>query len=189
MFRLVPDQVRIIELPPESSPAAAKPGRGEDDATAVVRAIIDEQVQVLRVSRQPRKLCWLRRIRGARRRQCLCATPAPKIGQNRSNAPARPRSFKSNPGALLAVLDEARGALTATLRVLRCQNRKRSTASGRPELRRGARSLRVAEAKIDALVDLAGELLVVKNGFAHLARRLEENSSHHDLRARHKRPA
>ena len=32
------------------------------------------------------------------------------------------------------------------------------------------------ESKIDALLDLAGELIVVKNGFAHLAKRVERNS-------------
>ena len=36
-----------------------------------------------------------------------------------------------------------------------------------------SRLLRVDESKIDALLDLAGELLVVKNGFAHLAKRAE----------------
>ena len=40
--------------------------------------------------------------------------------------------------------------------------------------RRVSRSLRVDEAKIDALINLAGELIVRKNGFAHLAKRAEE---------------
>ena len=44
-----------------------------------------------------------------------------------------------------------------------------------------ARLLRVDEAKIDALVDLAGELLVVKNAFAHLAKRIEGEASGNDL--------
>ena len=43
------------------------------------------------------------------------------------------------------------------------------------------RLLRVDELKIDALVDMAGELLVVKNGFAHLARSADFERSGHDL--------
>jgi chemotaxis protein histidine kinase CheA len=35
------------------------------------------------------------------------------------------------------------------------------------------RWLRVSESRIDRLVDLAGELIIAKNGFAHLAKRLE----------------
>ena len=37
------------------------------------------------------------------------------------------------------------------------------------------------KSRIDALVDMAGELLVVKNGFAHLARRAEGETGGHDL--------
>ena len=51
----------------------------------------------------------------------------------------------------------------------------------KPQLVRENRSLRVDEAKIDALLDLAGELLVVKNGFAHLAKGVEGEVDGHDL--------
>ena len=54
-------------------------------------------------------------------------------------------------------------------------------ASPAQPARSASRSLRVDEARIDALVDMAGELLVVKNGFAHLARRAEGESGGHDL--------
>ena len=47
--------------------------------------------------------------------------------------------------------------------------------------RSGRRSLRVDEFKIDALVNLAGELIVVKNGFAHLAKRLEAETGAEEL--------
>ena len=53
VFRLVPDQVRIVELPPNSSPAGPKPEGGDDDAIALAHAIVDEQAQVLRISRSP----------------------------------------------------------------------------------------------------------------------------------------
>ena len=43
----------------------------------------------------------------------------------------------------------------------------------------GSRSLRVDELKIDALLDLADELVVVKNGFAHLAKRVWTRKMEH----------
>jgi two-component system chemotaxis sensor kinase CheA len=43
------------------------------------------------------------------------------------------------------------------------------------------RSLRIDEARIDALVDLAGELIVLKNSFAHLAKRIETEVGSQDL--------
>ena len=46
---------------------------------------------------------------------------------------------------------------------------------------RASRSLRVHESKIDALVNLAGELIVVKNGFAHLAKRAEGEAGGREL--------
>ena len=46
-----------------------------------------------------------------------------------------------------------------------------------------SRALRVDEARIDALVDMAGELQVVKNGFAHLAKRAGEEASYDLARA------
>ena len=44
-----------------------------------------------------------------------------------------------------------------------------------------SRSLRVDESKIDALFNLAGELIVAKNGFAYLARRVGEEFGEHEL--------
>jgi two-component system chemotaxis sensor kinase CheA len=41
--------------------------------------------------------------------------------------------------------------------------------------------LRVDERRIDALFNLAGELIVAKNGFAHLAKRIEDEIGGHDL--------
>ncbi len=179
VFRLVPDQVRIIELRPESSPAAAEPGRGEDDAIAVVRAIIDEQVQVLSVSGSPESYagCVGSVVRAAVNALRYAGSENWTEQIERAGATAK---RESNSGALLAILHEARDALTATPAFFDAES-EAIDASGRSESGAVARSLRVAEAKIDALVDLAGELLVVKNGFAHLTRRLEENSSNHDL--------
>ena len=95
----------------------------------------------------------------------------------RAGAAAR---LQSNPAALLAVLDETRSSLTPTPAFVDAELGA-VEASGQPGSRTVGRSLRVAEARIDALVDLAGELLIVKNGFAHLARSIEKDPSQHDL--------
>ncbi len=43
------------------------------------------------------------------------------------------------------------------------------------------RVLRVSEAKIEALVNLAGELVVAKNALAHSAKRVEQDVGGHEL--------
>jgi two-component system, chemotaxis family, sensor kinase CheA len=47
--------------------------------------------------------------------------------------------------------------------------------------RPASRALRVDEGKIDALVNLAGELIVAKNGISHLARRLQDELEDREL--------
>src|SRR6202030_2642297 len=47
--------------------------------------------------------------------------------------------------------------------------------------RTASHGLRVDESKVDALVNLAAELIVAKNGFAHLAKRLEGKIGEHEL--------
>ena len=50
--------------------------------------------------------------------------------------------------------------------------------------RPASRALRVDEGKIDALVNLAGELIVAKNGISHLARRLQDELEDRELARR-----
>jgi two-component system, chemotaxis family, sensor kinase CheA len=179
VFRLVPDQVCIAELPPDSSAAGPKPGGADDDAIALARAIIDEQAQVLRTPRSPESYaaCVGSAVRAAASalRYAGYEDWIEKI--ERAEAAAR---RQLNPAALLAVLDETRSSLTPTLAFVDVES-SAVEASGQASSRAVGRSLRVAEARIDALVDLAGELLIVKNGFAHLAKRLEKDPSHHDV--------
>jgi two-component system chemotaxis sensor kinase CheA len=59
--------------------------------------------------------------------------------------------------------------------------RELSGSAPEESLRSASRSLRVAESKIDALVNLAGELIVVKNGLAHLAKRVEAETGAQEL--------
>ena len=80
-----------------------------------------------------------------------------------------------DPAPLLSAIDEALVAFAA-----KADEGPEASAAERPDGSH-SRSLRVDEAKIDALVDLAGEFLVAKNGLAHLAKRVEDELAGQDL--------
>jgi two-component system chemotaxis sensor kinase CheA len=179
VFRLVPDQVRIVEFPFASSPAGPKPGGGDDDAIALARAIIGEQAQMLRIPRSPESYaaCVGSAVRAAVNalRYAGYENWIEKI--ERDGATAR---LQSNPAALSAVLEETLVSLTLDLPFDDAES-SAVEEPRRPSPREAGRSLRVPEVRIDALVDLAGELLIVKNGFANLARRVDKDPSHHNI--------
>jgi two-component system chemotaxis sensor kinase CheA len=79
---------------------------------------------------------------------------------------------------LLAALEQAVAQLTLTERV---PGTSAKEPKPQPSDRAGSRSLRVDEGKIDALGNLAGELIVLKNALAHLAKRAEDESVGQDL--------
>jgi two-component system, chemotaxis family, sensor kinase CheA len=179
VFRLVPDQVRVVELPVDLLPLAPQLGGGDQDAITLVRAIIDEQVQVLRISRGPENYagCAGSAVRAVA--NALRYSGHENWIEKIERAGAAAKS-QSSPDALLAIFHEMRDALQSPPALVDAESEV-IEASGQSGSSAVARSLRVAEARIDVLVDLAGELLVVKNGFAHLTRRLEADLSHHDL--------
>jgi two-component system, chemotaxis family, sensor kinase CheA len=165
IFRLVPDQVRIAEIALADA-APQVQGAGKDDATALLKRIIEEQRHMLLAAQAPDGRAG--RIGSAARvavnalRHAGLADWADGIERAGTVALA-----KAEPPPLLAALDE----------VLRHVAEPAAAVGGESEVRAPARAaarvLRVDEAKVDALVDLAGELLVVKNGLAHLAKRAE----------------
>jgi two-component system chemotaxis sensor kinase CheA len=93
-------------------------------------------------------------------------------------------SAQRETGPLLAVIDEALASLTFTMPAVDGEDARTEDlvgpTAGESE-RSASRLLRVDESKIDALVNLAGELIVVKNGFEHLAKRLEAQAGREDL--------
>jgi two-component system, chemotaxis family, sensor kinase CheA len=161
LFRLVPDQVRIVEIPLDAAPT---------DQAALVRSVLEEQTRLLGTvgGRQDHA----GRIGSATR---TAANALRHGGQNDwadriENAGASAVS-QSNPALLVSVIEGVLSALVSAR--LEDVQTPESNAPVRTD-----RLLRVDESKIDALLDLAGELLVVKNGFSHLAKRIEaENGS------------
>jgi two-component system chemotaxis sensor kinase CheA len=184
IFRLVPDQVRIIDVP--SSALRPEPGAPEEaDAATLVRAVVDEQRRMLRVA--GRADVAVGRIGAAARvaANAFRRGGRPDLAERIVLAGAK-ATAQGDAAALLLVLDEVLNQPSSHTRVAEgggavagSEDPVGSTAAGRG--RSAGRSLRVDESRIDALINLAGELIVVKNSFAHVARRLEAEIGGLDL--------
>ena len=171
VFRLVPDQIRIVDIPAAAlAPVAAKPGDDGD----LVAAVIDEQCQMLRTATAGKGLPG--RIAAAAR----VAANALHHAKRPELIPGIERAAASAAGAdpLLVALDAA---------LLDLRHGEALTADGEaatePIARVGNRLLRVDEARIDTLINLAGELTILKNGFAHLAKRAESDGDAREVAA------
>jgi two-component system, chemotaxis family, sensor kinase CheA len=174
IFRLVPDQVRIIDVALEHFRLGQKAGIDEIDRAALIRAVIAEQRRIVDVS--DRSEDFTGRIGAAARvaanamRHELRIDLAEQIERAGASA-TRERNVKP----LLSILDETIELISPIPpRAEGDSEKTEGPSSGRAEVERGAGySVRVEESKIDTLVNLAGELLIVKSSFAHLATRIE----------------
>ena len=177
VFRLVPDQVRILEISAESEPTKRPP---DEEKTALVRAIIEEQMKILRISTDHEN--HLGRVGSAIRVACNALRYSQHGDWASKIETAGEAAFsQSNLTPLFAVLDD----------VLRSVSGPPFIEAGPedgtvvpPVPRPAGRSLRVDELRIDALIDLAGELFVVKNSFAHLAKDVDGKEDEHDIARR-----
>ena len=166
IFRHVPDQVRIVDLPSDAIPTA--PGEaGATDMRGIVHAVIAEQAEMLRVAGQPDGASG--RVGAAAR----SAANALRYGgfdalASEVAAAGGDALAQSTAAPLLAALDHA---LDTTSGVIRPADRSSDGADANEDA--ASRWLRVPEGRIDALVNLAGELIVLKNSFAHLARQVD----------------
>ena len=181
IFRLVPDQVRIAAVPLAAMRLDQERDAGESDTAGLVRAVLAEQRQVLLVADQDEDISG--RIGAAARAaaNALRYGLRPDLAQDIERAGAAALSARSA-AALLSALEQALAALVGDAPA---GDPALGAASGparaqEPE-RAASRALRVDEVKIDALVNLAGELIVAKNGIAHLAKRLQDEVGDHDL--------
>ncbi len=178
IFRLVPEQVRIVEvaakalrLPRQRFAAAA----GDPETAVSSGPIMAEQQATIRASSRMEDFAG--RVGAAARsaanalRHGRLDDLAERIGL------AGAAALSQRDGALLlSALDEAlasmrdHSAADDPASVSEPAGSPAGEAAGRPALR----LLRVDEAKIDALVNMAGELIVAKNGLAHLARKVQD---------------
>ena len=183
IFRLVPDQVKIFEIPlkPFSlEPGAQAPG---GDAIELVSVIIEEQRKVLEAAPgnddQSGRIGAAARVAANALRHLQRTDLATRVELAAKTATARAEA-----APLLSVLAETVAVLRSAPGIAESDNAAsdRSSAAKIDDLGRStSHSLRVDEARIDALFNLAGELIVAKNGMAHLAKRVEEGFVGNDL--------
>jgi two-component system chemotaxis sensor kinase CheA len=182
IFRLVPDQVHLIEVPREALQPEQR-AQGAGDIAGLVRAVIEEQRRMLRISDQSEDL--IGRIGAAARAaaNALRHDGRPDKAEPVERAGATAVS-QGNAALLLSVLNEILeplppGTPDADNVDAGAGELPGSTPGESP--RSATRVIRVEEAKIDALVNLAGELIVVKNGLGHLAKRMEAETGGQEL--------
>ncbi|HEY4407610.1 MAG TPA: chemotaxis protein CheA [Xanthobacteraceae bacterium] len=175
IFRLVPDQVRIVEVPAEALRPGQEMAAAAGDSSGLIRSIIAEQQASIRASSGEEDFAG--RV-GAAARSAANALRHGRRGDwaERIELAGAAALSQRDAASLLSALDEAlasmrdHSAADDHASVSEPADSPAGEAAARPALR----LLRVDEVKIDALVNMAGELIVAKNGLAHLARRVQD---------------
>jgi two-component system, chemotaxis family, sensor kinase CheA len=173
IFRLVPDQVRIVDVPLERFRPAQNVG--EVDTAALVRAVIAEQRRIVCIS--DRGDDFTGRIAAAARVAANALRYDRRIDlAEQMERAAEAATRERDVGLLLAILDETIELLAPISLEVNGEAEKTRDPSGSKvaEAERAASNwVRVEQSKIDALVNMASELVVIKNSFAHLVTRIE----------------
>ena len=170
IFRLVPDQVRFGAIPMDALPG----GRSDtkDDKGGLIRKVIEAQAELLRFPNRTNDFVG-------------CVDSATRVASNAlrhsddlklAGAVERASALalsQRDAGPLLAALEHALAAIDASppTRVSEDVGEPNFNPADSPQ-RPSERSLRVSEAKIEALVNLVGELVVAKNALTHSAKRV-----------------
>ena len=181
IFRLVPDQVHIASVPLDA--LAATPPDDGDAGVTLVRAVIEAQCELLRVSGRTDDFAGCTGAAARVAANALHHADRPQLANTVARAGAA-ALVQNDPGPLLAALEQARVELAGTRSTAAAEDGRGAGAgaantAGRP----AERVLRVSEAEIDALVNLAGELIVVKNALAHSAKIVEHELAGHEVAA------
>lgn len=169
IFRLVPDQIQIISIPPEALPAAEKLIAPGDQS--LVRKVIEAQCELLRV---PGRTDGLTGCVGAAAR---VAENALRHGRHLHLADTVGRAgalalAQHDAGPLLSALERTLAAFASSLSTMVPDGDGRPSTTVTSE-RPTDRVLRVSEAKIEALVNLAGELVVARNALSYSTRQVD----------------
>jgi two-component system, chemotaxis family, sensor kinase CheA len=179
IFRLVPDQVRITGIP--SDKLLATPSVANDADQTLIRMIIEAQCELLRVSDRTDDFAG-------------CVGAAARVATNALRYADHLQLVDTvyRAGAMALAQHDTGPLLTALEQALLTLPQARSRApveevngpsamAGGTAERPAERVLRVSEAKIEALVNLAGELVVAKNALAHSAKRVEQDLGGHEV--------
>jgi two-component system, chemotaxis family, sensor kinase CheA len=172
IFRLVLDQVRISGIPLHALAATAPAAIDADQS--LIRAVIEAQCELLRVSDRTDDFA------GCTGAAALVATNALRHADRRQLADTVQRAgamalAQHNVRPLLTALEQVLVALADRPTTIAEDVDGPGTAATSTTERLVERVLRVSEAKIEALVNLAGELVVAKNALAHSAKRAEQD--------------
>ena len=165
LFRLVPDQTQIISVPSEALPAAeVHAGSGNQ---SLICKVIEAQCELLRVSDRADELAGC--IGAAAR----AAENALRHGQRLDLADTIGRAgalalAQQEPGPLLSELEKAITAFASPPSTTAVNGASQSASEKQAD-----RVLRVSEAKIEALVNMAGELVVARNALSYSVRQVE----------------
>jgi two-component system, chemotaxis family, sensor kinase CheA len=172
IFRLVPDQVQISGIPLDALAATATAANDADQS--LIRVVIEAQCELLRVSERTDDFA------GCTGAAARVATNALRHADRRQLADTVQRAgamalAQHNAGPLLTALEQVLVALAARPTTVVGDVDGQGTVAASTTERPVERVLRISEAKIEALVNLAGELVVAKNALAHSAKRVEQD--------------
>jgi two-component system chemotaxis sensor kinase CheA len=183
LFRYVPDQVAILDLDPA---ALAPPPPAETGLPAVVVALLREQLDLLAIAAPAEECAGRIAAAGLVAANALRfadrAAPAAAV-----EAAARAARDAGTAAALAAAIGQALAATPPPAAPTRAAPRAPGVPAGAPpgaapeHSERGARTLRVDQEKVDALMNLVGELVVAKNSLPFLARRAEQQFGAREL--------
>ena len=173
IFRLVPDQVRIRAIPVDALPVGQS-GEKDGKSSALIRKVIETQAELLRFPNRTDDFAGCVGAAARSATNALRHDDYPQLADmvERANAVAL---SQRDAAPLLAALEHALVVFDGARPLAVAQdvdgpNLAPADASQRP----ADRVLRVSETKIEALVNLAGELVVAKNALAHSAKRAEQ---------------
>jgi two-component system, chemotaxis family, sensor kinase CheA len=170
VFRLVPDQVRVVAIPVEALGVAGK----DDGKRVLIGKVIKAQAELLRI---PNRTDDFAGCVGAAAQSAINALrygDYPQLAETVERGKALALS-RRDAAPLLAALEQALLGVDAAQSPLATEDSAGPNAAlGDATQRPVERVLRVSEAKIEALVNLAGELVVAKNTLAHSTKRIEE---------------
>jgi two-component system, chemotaxis family, sensor kinase CheA len=175
IFRLVPDQVRISSIPEEALSVGA--ASASDAKGPLIGKVIEAQAELLRVPNRSNDFAG---CVGAAARSAINALRHgnyPQLAETVESAKALALSQR-DAAPLLVALERALLAVDGVdgMRTPEAaeEDVDGSIAVDDAAQRPAQRVLRVSEVKIEALVNLAGELVVAKNALAHSAKRVEQ---------------
>lgn len=174
IFRLVPDQVRIVGIPLDAL-AVTMPVVHDADQT-LIRTVIEAQCELLRVSDRTGDFAGCTDAAARVAINALRHAGQPQLAGKVQRAGAAALAQR-DAGPLLTALEQALVGLADPRPGAAAEDVDRPGTGASPSAteRPAERVLRVSEAKIEALVNLAGELVVAKNALAHSAKRVEQD--------------